>query len=127
MKEFIEERKSESWFFRGEMFLVEVKKTVYTRNIDENIWCVYFYLYPKHKLFDKFKTDDMFDDLVGNVPFHCGCTYSRWHHSGDKIECKEYGCDYNHIYDDRYLKYKTKEEAYQVFRDAKELFDWLSR
>ena len=89
-----------------------------------NRWNVYAYIYPKHTLFDKF--DNAYDDVCSSLPMHGGVTYFQKHVDNDgKPASIEIGCDYDHLGDDRYSEYATKEDATSVFRDAEELIEYL--
>jgi len=88
------------------------------------VWNVYCYIYPKHSLFNKLEKEDMFDCPIEN--FHCGCTYAKWYRNEKgEVTCKSYGCDYNHLYDERFTFIENSERATQVFCDAEALFKEL--
>lgn len=93
-------------------------------------WCVYAYLYPNHPHFAKFDdTDRMWQNASCAMPFHGGPSYLRRHmrmKDGKPEVCSiQVGADYNHDGDWSYTQECTPEEARGVFRDAKELVEWL--
>jgi len=42
------------------------------------------------------------------------------------VRTKQYGCDYNHIWDVDIKNIKDPKEAYEVFNDAEDLFEQLN-
>lgn len=129
-------RKSEVWKRAGENFLVQVNH--YTQELHrdaklmgegENRWNVYAYIYPQHPHFAAFDgTETMFQDAASTLPLHRGPSFCRIHidHSTGEICSYQVGSDYNHLYDDHFCHAETADEAQEVFRDADELFNWLS-
>ena len=128
----------ETWSRRGKDFLIEVvrwetinasklleiKAKIPSYDTGRFIWNVYCYIYPKHPLFNKPQTEDMFDCPVKSL--NCGCTYARWSRDKDgEIQCKQYGSDYVHIWDEGMDKIENPEYAYRVFNDAEDLFNEL--
>lgn len=114
---------ADKWTLRGDHFVVEV--TRHAKLNGDNAWCVYVYMHASHRLFDSVNVghDRYYDiDTVTAMPLHGGCSY--FFKLSDN--CIKIGCDYSHLHDDRYALYKTKDEAYSVFVDAKELFDWMT-
>jgi hypothetical protein len=61
------------------------------------------------------------------MPFHCGPSFLRVHRdeAGKGISI-QIGSDYNHLHDDEFLQMENKEQAWTVFNDAEELFNWLT-
>jgi len=134
--------RKDTWKRMGKNFLVKIDR----HNVEipsdlpmcfdsegGNRWCVYAYIYPKHPLFSKIEPDGgMFQDSTSNLPLHCGASYFEPHyylnHESKKVELTSFqiGADYNHLHDTHYTRMETREEAYQVFADAEELFDYLS-
>jgi len=91
-------------------------------------WAVYAYIFPVHRLFEQFNdTDSFYQDVCTAMPLHSGPSYLR-RHRGDsgEVTCYQVGADYNHLHDNSFTFMATAEEAYEVFRDAQALFDYLS-
>jgi hypothetical protein len=92
-------------------------------------WCVYVYIGEKHpahdlidmtpKVYDGREYTNTSQNILSEMPLHGGCTWLS-------KECKsiKVGCDYGHLYDDRYAHMETTEDAASIFRDADALFDW---
>lgn len=123
----------DEWRTRGENFLVivsrhEVELSKHMPELDINRWCVYAYIYPAHPLFSTFKVDGgMFQEATSEMPLHKGPTLFEVHRGPDgAVGSVQVGADYNHIYDDHYTYYLTKEQARSVFNDAEELCNWLT-
>jgi hypothetical protein len=113
------------WETITEEKLKEIQSKIPSYNEGRFVWNVYCYIYPKHPLFIKLDTEDMFNGRIEN--FHGGCTFSKWHRSADgEITAKQYGCDYNHYQDDRFTHIENPERAYVVFHDAEALFKELT-
>lgn len=113
----------------GAAFMVQVSRhSVDCQEYDgPHRWCVYAYIYPKHPHFARFDgTETMWQDAASALPLHAGPSLVRKHLNA-KGETTSYqvGADYNHHGDDRFTHYATAADAYQVFADARELFDWL--
>ena len=64
----------------------------------------------------------------GNIfNFAGGCTNCRFHTDENReVVSKQYGNDYNHIWNDDFLKIKNPEEAFEVFNDAEDLYNFLA-
>jgi hypothetical protein len=125
-------KRSEDWKREGKHFLVLVHHYV-TPAIDglceeENKWCVYAYLYPKHWRFATVVGDQIWQEALENLRLHCGCTFLKRHYFDNGEVCSiQFGADYNHLHDERYLLMSTAEDARSVFNDADELFEQLSQ
>lgn len=127
--------KKNVWRKRGKDFMVEVfhstvelpesAKMYLTEG--ENRWCVYAYIYPKHRLFNTFEGDKLWQDATQNLPLHSGCTYLRYPQYKGVTTAVKVGGDYNHAWDDHFTHYADENEARTVFSDADELFDYLSK
>ena len=117
----------ETWSRRGEAFCIEVVRWE-SKGFDdktEYIWNIYCYIYEGHDLF--FELTDEFLFGGGRLNFHHGCTYGRWFRDAENIvRTKQYGCDYNHIWDVDIKDIKDPKEAYEVFNDAEDLFEQLN-
>ena len=115
------------WSFRSKNFCVEVSRHVATRldGEDENIWCIYAYIWKEHPSFRLFKKDESpFNQPHFEV--HSYPSYYRAHINKDgDVMSHQIGWDYNHDGDSRYLEYKTKDDAGSVFWDAKNLIRQL--
>lgn len=118
--------KTDTWKTKGESFILEVVHWNKESDPTINAWNIYVYFYPKFPGFDGFEDHICFNDLP--FDFHGGTTYCyHSHDKNGKVEYKKYGCDYMHLYDDRFEKYSTLEEAYEVERDAEEILQALIR
>lgn len=126
----------DEWKRYGKDFLVVVSRHSQPRPAGvetfdycgEHRWCVYAYIYPKHPHFAKFEGDDMWQEAASMMPLHRGPSYLRWHRDANCNPLSvQVGGDYNHHGDDGYTHCATPAEAFSVFRDADELFDWLDR
>lgn len=121
----------QKWRRRGENFLIEV--THYTVEVssafgehdDGNRWNVHAYVYPGHALFPSLNESK---DIYGyEMPLHGGPSLFEKHYNrAGEITSVQIGADYNHLGDESYSYYKTKDGAAIVFFDAETLFTWLS-
>lgn len=117
----------DEWRIRSKSFMVTV--TRHNAEIPEdrqhyegkNRWCVYAWIYTDNPLNEKFDSDSMFQEQCQALPLHAGCSFFKRHENGTV----QVGADYNHLYDDHFCHYETKEDARQVFRDAEELYEHL--
>ena len=126
--------KKDVWRVAGREFSIEVSRhSVNPRVYDVlhdyrdggNRWAVYAYIYPKHELSPKFKASgSMFDQP--ELPLHCGVSFFKAHWDSGEIKSYQIGADYNHLYDDDFTKYETKDDATRVFYDAEKLHEFLS-
>ena len=122
----------EEWHKRGVDFQVMVKRwsfpeSNWTRGDGCQVWNVYAYIYPKHRLWDSFEGPNMFQPATSALPLHCGPTFLEYHTGqGGKVSSLQVGSDYRHLGDEHFSHYKTREEAWEVFQDAEELFAYLS-
>ena len=124
--------KKDMWSKRGKDFMVQISRhTVAASLIDQyegvNRWAVYAYIYPKHRHFQRFEGLDMWQEAASILPLHSGPSYLRAHRDDNgQIVSYQVGADYHHLYDDRFADYADLNHAFEVERDADELFDWLS-
>lgn len=111
-----------------EHFTVELREEAACYDSDQgHRWCVYAYVYPKHPHFAEFDGPQMWQDAATMMPFHGGPSLLRWHRDDDgKPTSVQVGADYNHLHDYRFTQMATQQDAYAVFSDADELFDWLA-
>jgi len=122
----------EEWYKQGVDFRVMVKRWSFTEthwNLKEGsqVWNVYALIYPNHRLWDSFEGPDMFQPAASALPLHCGPTFLRYNlGQTGKIESLQVGSDYRHLGDERFSHCKTREDAWEVFQDAEELFTYLS-
>lgn len=127
--------RKEIWRRYGKDFLVEISR--HEEPVREEYacydsegphrWCVYAYIYPKHPHFANFRGPDMWQEAANSLPLHCGPSLLRWHYDDDgKPTSVQVGADYHHLYDDRFTRYATADEARSIFNDAEELFDRLA-
>ncbi len=124
----------DEWKRAGKNFLVVVSRhsepMLYERACFDsegpNRWCVYGYVYPKHPDFGKFDPNESVSEQP--VPgMHGGCNFFRAHSKPNgEITAFQFGCDYHHDGDWHFTQMVTKEDAYAVFADAAELFDYLA-
>lgn len=117
------------WKLEGKHFNLVV--SCHEEEVDEPVcwdsegpyrWCIYVYVYPKHKLFGEFNPDaGMWQQPGPN--FHSGCTFFRPHYEKDgTITSFQIGCDYNHLWDTRHTREFMNNT---VFRDAREIFRFM--
>lgn len=120
------------WKRNGKDFLVEVtrhgEKVNEPAGYDSDMghrWCVYAYIYPKHPYFAKFKGANTWQNATREMPLHGGCSFLEYPMYEGKVTSVKVGADYNHLNDSPYTRMTTKDEAWSVFNDAGELFEWL--
>jgi hypothetical protein len=115
------------WSRRGKQFSVEVSRHLGSEDAFEgpHRWAVYAYIYPDHPHFDKFDGPNLWQDATQVLPLHGGASLLEYPMYGGKVTCVKVGADYHHLHDNAYTYYATADDAYQVFRDADELFDQL--
>ena len=122
---------SDKWKRSGDNFMVEVSRhsrpefsSDYSEVIGENnCWCVYLYVYPKHPDFSRF---DPAGDMWSQPVYECHSYVSlfRAHRDSDgKITSFQLGWDYQHDGDSHFSECGTASEAGSVFYDASRLFD----
>ena len=129
------------WYHKGKDFTVEICVWSYPserealkswpsnfiESVPEYHWNVYVHIFPKHRLFNKVEKEELFDYGI-DIPLHMGTTYNNWKYSEKgEIISKTIGCDYQHYDDDRFGKYSTKQDAWEVFGDAEELIEFFAR
>jgi hypothetical protein len=123
------------WKVDGDTFLIEVVRwssPEYSQDYTEILgqkqhWNVYAYIYPEHPLFDKLdKThSNWYNQPIHHLNFHCGCTFMQWYvNEKGEFTSAKLGSDYGH-YRDNFEHISTKEDAWQVFGDAKTLYNQL--
>jgi hypothetical protein len=124
------------WYHKGDGYTVEVamwsnpkerealpQNQIYT--IPEYHWNVYVHIFPKHPIFGMVINEKIFNYGI-NIPLHRGSSYHKWDYdSSGAVIAKHIGCDYQHLHDERFGTYKTKEQAWEVFRDADELIEFF--
>lgn len=123
------------WTHKGDNFTVEIcvwrnPEQVIPDEVSDIVpvyhWNVYAYIFPKHPMFDQITKDDLFDYGV-DIPLHWGASYHKWtYDKNNAVSCKQIGCDYQHLHDDRFGRYSTREEAWEVFRDAENLIEFMN-
>ena len=122
----------EEWYKRGVDFQVMVKRWSISEshwNLREGCqrWNVYAHIYPKHRRWDSFEGPDMFQPAASALPLHCGPSFLQYNiGEAGKVESLQVGSDYYYLGDERFSHYKTREAAWEVFRDAEEFFEDLS-
>jgi len=116
----------EIWGRREDDFFIEVVRWN-SEDILEgeiSIWNIYCYIYPSHKLFNELTDESIFGAEILNFPGRCA--YCRFHrNTNGEIASKQYGNDYNPIWDEEIRKINNPEEAYEVFNDAEDLYNFL--
>lgn len=120
------------WKRCGDGFCVEISRhseplSDISPELGPHRWCVYAYIYPQHPHFARFdKTDSFFHETCAVLPLHGGASYLRTHYLGDGAKsCVQVGADYNHLHDEHFT-HLTPEQAGEVFKDAENLFRWLT-
>ena len=124
----------DDWSVRGTDFMVQVTRHSVDKTNDfsnfegENRWCVYAYIYPKHPKFSEFSREAIYQPATESIPLHGGCSYCRFYVSAEGTRTSvQVGADYNHLHDDEFTNFVTKDEAWEVFRDAATLFNYLDK
>lgn len=110
------------WKKEGNTFAVVVSK--HKSYTDENIWCTYLYIYPKHPAFKMFNRDGgMFEQPHFNC--HSYVSYFKAHLSTKTNEVCSYqlGWDYNHDGDSYYTSIESVDAAGTIFYNAEALFN----
>ncbi len=128
MSEQIEWDRKDEWRKRGQDFMVVVSRhAVKSAHYYEgpHRWCVYAFIYPKHPHFAAFEGLDMWQNASAVMPWHSYCSHLSYPMFDGKVGSVKVGADYNHDGDDHFTHYATKEDAYQVFADADDLYEWL--
>jgi len=122
-------RHTDHWTMRGNGFLVEVVNYQETSSgIDphtgQNHWNVYAYIYPGHPLSIQLRGNYLHHLLA--LPLQRVPSDIRYHHNerGELLSI-QIGSDYDHVGDNRFSHAHTLEEAWEVFRDAEELYSIL--
>jgi len=87
-------------------------------------WYVYAYVYNLHHLFPLLPTDSLRQLPLRDMPLHCGVCFvtHHWDSTGETCGCVQVGCDYNHLWDEKFTR---AEHSKEVFSDARILVDWL--
>lgn len=132
MKEF---NHQDIWRLRGSGFLVTVVRTTVDispeynfDNLGPNRWAVYAYIYPKHTCFAGFDDSGIWQEAAMALHFHGGPSFFQFNYdkTGEK-QSVQVGADYNHLYDEEFSHYATKDEAAEVFDDATQLYAYLQK
>lgn len=95
-----------------------------------NLWTLYAYIYPGHPKFaalclvgDRYYDAGLREHLGDDLPLHCGATFFHIHRDGDGKACSvQFGCDYDHLHDDRYRRADCGES---MIAEADDLHDYL--
>src|SRR5690554_877279 len=124
------ELKTWRYIDNGGLFTVDVVHWVDKRPLKdmspkplEHHWNVYAYICPGHPLFERIESEDFCDGLL---PLHGGVSYHKWFYdSTGAVIYKKIGSDYQHLFDERFAGYSTEDEAWEVFRDAEELIQFM--
>lgn len=123
----------DEWRKFGKNFLVTV-----TRHFSEpssfnpgegtNRWAVYAYIYPDHPHFAAFDGDGLWQSATRGLPLHHGASFLRRHYDTDgAVTSIQVGADYHHLHDSSFTHCESKADAAEVFSDAGELFDTLTK
>jgi len=123
------------WHRRGTDFLIEVKRHSEPQSqADRDMgvycegphrWCVYAYIYPNHPHFAAFEGPHMWQDAATQLHLHGGPSLLEYPMYDGKVTCVKVGADYHHLHDERFTRYASREDAYEVFVDADELWTQL--
>ncbi len=125
------------WRRRAPTYSVEIEHFTVPADIiladDGNRWTVNAYIYPFHPLFAVFEGESHSQPALANMPLHGSClshvSLVRFHYRHEDLgnpTCVQVGADYNHLHDERFAHYETREDAAEVFADAERLIVWLS-
>ena len=125
------ELKTWRYIDNGGLFTVDVVHWVDKRPLKdmspkplEHHWNVYIYICPGHPLFERIESEDFC--AAEFLPLHDGVSYHEWFYdSTGAVIYKKIGSDYQHAYDSRFAGYSTEDEAWEVFRDAEELIQFM--
>lgn len=116
------------WRRPGKDFSIEITRHS-ARIMDDwegpHRWAVYAYIYPKNPHFSAFEGPQMFQDAASMLHLHCGPSLLQYPMYEGKVTSVKVGADYHHLHDERFSHYATKDDAYEVFKDAEELFEQL--
>lgn len=116
------------WRKREDKFLIEISRhevDYKEKDKGSSRWCIYIYIYPGYFLFEKILKEGRHSDIINDMPLHGGESYFQKHiNEKGEITSIQIGADYDHLHDDRYSFYNTKENASSVFADADNLFNW---
>ncbi|MFA7115458.1 MAG: hypothetical protein WC214_08380 [Candidatus Omnitrophota bacterium] len=111
-----------TWRYRSTLFAVDVVHWQEAHSTAHR-WNVYVYIYPDHPMFDKIEKEHT---RLVSLPLHGGASYHEWFYdSTGAVIYKKIGSDYQHAYDSRFAGYSTEDEAWEVFRDAEELIQFM--
>ncbi len=123
--------KRDVWIRKHKTFSVEIVhwRTDYNtveegESPNNNMWNVYAEIYEGHPRYDLFVGSEMFQAAAEALPLHGGLTYLTKQYDG-YYSLYKVGSDYAHYRDDRFTRFSTAKEAYEVFADAAELFIFL--
>lgn len=120
----------DEWRRSGQGFMVVVSRHHFGDgeiSEDENRWCVYAYVYPKHRIFDRLDKADNAGVLRDCCGLYCHSYVSLYRVHRDEsgtVQSVQIGWDYNHD-GDEFSTRKTPGEASVVFWHASRLFDQL--
>ena len=111
-----------TWRYRSTLFAVDVVHWQETHSTAHH-WNVYVYIYPDHPMFDKIEEERI---RLVSLPLHGGVSYHEWfYNSTGAAICKKIGSDYQHAHDSRFTGYSTEDEAWEVFKDAEVLIQFM--
>lgn len=122
-------KQAEEWSRSGRGFSVIVRhwSVQYGAEPVKHCWNVYAVISSRHPLFESFTDDTMYQDAACALPLHAGPSYfERFHAQPPRLAAVKVGSDYRHYRDERFAECETRADAYEVFRDADELFDHLA-
>jgi len=113
-----------TWRYISTLFAVDVVHWHETSNTAHH-WNVYVYIRPGHPLFERIESEAI-SRAGGFLPLHGGVSYHKWFYDfKGAVIYKKIGSDYLHAYDSRFAGYSTKDEAWEVFRDAERLIQFM--
>ena len=112
-----------TWRYISTFFVVDVVHWQKTPNTAHH-WNVYVYICPGHPFYERIESADFC--AGGFLPLHGGVSYHEWfYNSTGAAICKKIGSDYQHAHDSRFTGYSTEDEAWEVFKDAEVLIQFM--
>ena len=110
---------STQWIFKYKSVTFRVTHHGISEHKPQGIWCYYIYvkkeMFQKEEHFDLFNTTDYY--MIPELPWHHGCTYGKRHSE----TILEFGCDYNHYWDEEHQDFYNleyiKQEAILLIED----------
>ena len=117
---------ADEWTIRGLNYCVVVRRHIVEPfgGDGPNRWCVYAYAYPQHRLFmAMLQQESSYLEPYASMPLHGGCSLRQVHMGTFAVSSIQVGSDYNHLHDRAFTWMATREEAFEVFQDAFNLWN----